>query len=106
MIDSFISNRTSQIAVQTEADKVQQAKQQALAIRKVSKALAQAGPNYALLQTVQSGKVQFRVISQDNNLALQTPPPSPGGRPAAPVGCGARRIVSVAVGGTLLQGLQ
>ncbi len=79
VIDSFISNRTSQIAVQTEANKVQQARQQALAIREVSKALAQAGPNYALLQAVQSGKVQFWVIPQGNNLTLQTPPPSPGG---------------------------
>jgi regulator of protease activity HflC (stomatin/prohibitin superfamily) len=79
VIDSFISNRTSQIAVQTEANKVEQAKQQALAIREVSKALAQAGPNYALLQAVQSGKVQFWVVPQGSNLTLQTPPPSPGG---------------------------
>ncbi len=44
------------------------------AILKLNEALEKAGDNYVLLRAIESGKVDFWVIPQDQGVTLQTPP--------------------------------
>ena len=75
---AFESNRTSEIAIQTKLNEVQQRAAEADGIRKLNEALAVAGQNYVLLKAIEAGKVDFWVLPQGNNLTLQTPT-KPGG---------------------------
>jgi regulator of protease activity HflC (stomatin/prohibitin superfamily) len=70
---AFETNRTSEIEIQTKLNEVAQRAAEADAIRKLNEALAVAGDNYVLLRAIESGKVQFWVIPQDQGLTLQTP---------------------------------
>ena len=70
---AFEENRTSQIAVLTKMNEVEQREQEAEAIRKLTAALRD--PNYVLLRAVESGKVTFWVIPQGSDFTLQAPPP-------------------------------
>jgi hypothetical protein len=75
---AFESNRTSEIAIQTKLNEVQQRAAEADGIRKLNEALVTAGQNYVLLKAIEAGKVDFWVLPQGNNLTLQTPT-KPGG---------------------------
>lgn len=70
---AFESNRTSEIQVRTKENEVAQRAQEAEAIRKLNEALASAGQNYVLLKAIESGKIDFWVIPQGQDLTLQTP---------------------------------
>jgi hypothetical protein len=71
---AFESNRTSEIAVVTKENEIRQRAAEAEAIRKLNEALAAAGQNYVLLKAIESGKIDFWVLPEGNNLTLQTPP--------------------------------
>jgi regulator of protease activity HflC (stomatin/prohibitin superfamily) len=70
---AFESNRTSEIQVRTKENEVAQRAAEAEAIRKLNEALAAAGQNYVLLKAIESGKIDFWVIPQGQDLTLQTP---------------------------------
>jgi len=70
---AFESNRTSEIQVRTKENEVAQRAAEADAIRKLNEALAAAGQNYVLLKAIESGKIDFWVIPQGQDLTLQTP---------------------------------
>lgn len=74
---AFESNRTSEIQVLTKQNEVAQRAAEADGIRKLNEALAAAGQNYVLLKAIESGKVNFWVIPEGQNLTLQTPPTTP-----------------------------
>jgi len=71
---AFAARRESEIAIETERNKVEQAQQQARAIRTLKSAL-RAGNSYlyVLWEAIKSGVVDFWVLPSDGKLTLQTP---------------------------------
>lgn len=71
---AFAKRRESEIAIETERNKVQQAQQQARAIRVLRDAL-RSGQSYfyVLLEAIKSGKVDFWILPSDGKLVLPTP---------------------------------
>lgn len=71
---AFAARRESEIAIQTEQNKVRQAQQQARAIRTLQAALKDQGYLYVLLEAIKKGVIDFWVLPDDaKGLTLQTP---------------------------------
>lgn len=82
ILDAYAANKSSQIAILTRTNEVEQAKQQALAARQLFEGIKD-NPNYVLLKAIESGKINFWVLPNDTNLTLQGPSPG-AGTPTAP----------------------
>ncbi len=70
---AYEANAQSLIDVQTAANKVEQAKQQRLEIEALNEALSKSGGQYALIKAIESGKVTFWVLNDDQQLTVQAP---------------------------------
>lgn len=73
---AFAKRREAEIAIQTERNKVEQARQQAEAIRVLNRELQRSGNSYlyVLLEAIKSGKIDFWVLPSDSKgLTLQAP---------------------------------
>lgn len=75
---AFEDNRTSQIEILTRENEVTQAKKEAEAIEARQAALESCGQTCILYEAIQSGKITFWVIPDNQNLTL----PTQGGVPA------------------------
>ena len=80
---SFELNRTSQVAIATEANRVIQREQEAKGIAALNESLSKAGMNYVLLKAIESGTIKFWVVPSDSGLTLQGPGINGTGTPAA-----------------------
>ena len=74
ILESYAANKSSQIAIATRANEVEQAKQQAQAARELYESIRD-NPNYVLLKAIESGKINFWVLPNENNLNLTAPNP-------------------------------
>lgn len=70
---AFAARRQSEIAIETERNKVEQARQQARAIRELQNALASRGYLYVLLEAIKAGSIQFWVLPDDGNFTFPVP---------------------------------
>jgi hypothetical protein len=74
VVKAFEDNRTSQVAILTNQNIVQQRAAEAQAIQQLEGQLSgTAGSNYVLLKAIESGKITFWVLPNDSGLTLQTP---------------------------------
>lgn len=87
VVAAFEANKNSQIAIETERNRVTQREQEALGAAALRDAVGEFGPIYAQLKAIESGVVNFWVLPNDGNVAIQTP--EDGGAPAAPATDGA-----------------
>lgn len=70
---SFEQNRTSQVAILTEQNKVIQRQEEARGIAALNESLSKAGMNYVLLKAIESGKIPFWVLPSNSGLTLPAP---------------------------------
>jgi len=79
---AFESNRTSEVLITTRENEVRQREQEARAIAVINEALQQNSRAYVLLKAIESGKINFWVIPEGNDLDLTAPesatPPTAG----------------------------
>lgn len=69
---AFGARRQSEIAIETERNKVLQAREQARAIRLLNNELRRSGNSYlyVLLEAIKSGKIDFWVLPEGNGLTI------------------------------------
>jgi regulator of protease activity HflC (stomatin/prohibitin superfamily) len=86
VVKAFEDNRTSQVAILTNQNIVQQRAAEAQAIQQLQGVLSgPAGANYVLMKAIESGKITFWVVPNDSGLTLQTPSgATPNGAPSNP----------------------
>lgn len=70
---AYQDNKNSEIAVQTKRNEVAQREQEAQAIAKINAALNNTGGQYTILKAIESGKIQFWVLPNGQNITLPTP---------------------------------
>lgn len=79
---AFESNRTSEVLITTRENEVRQREQEARAIAVINEALQQNSRAYVLLKAIESGKINFWVIPEGNDVDLTAPesatPPTAG----------------------------
>ena len=79
---AFESNRTSEVLITTRENEVRQREQEARAIAVINEALQQNSRAYVLLKAIESGKINFWVIPDGNDVDLTAPasatPPAAG----------------------------
>jgi len=74
VVKAFEDNRTSQVAILTNQNIVQQRAAEAQAVEQLQGVLSgSAGTNYVLLKAIESGKITFWVLPNDSGLTLQSP---------------------------------
>lgn len=72
VVQTFEDVRKSQIAIQTRRNELQQAKLQALAVRKLTQG-QKLTPEYVELKAIEAGKVTFWILPSNNPVTVQTP---------------------------------
>ena len=79
---AFESNCTSEVLITTRENEVRQREQEARAIAVINEALQQNSRAYVLLKAIESGKINFWVIPEGNDVDLTAPesatPPTAG----------------------------
>ncbi len=70
---AYEQNRTSNVAILTEANKTKQRTEEAKGIAALADALDSAGENYVLLKAIESGKINFWVLPDKAGVTLQAP---------------------------------
>jgi regulator of protease activity HflC (stomatin/prohibitin superfamily) len=72
VVQTFEDVRKSQIAIQTRRNELQQAKLQALAVRKLTQG-QKLTPEYVELKAIEAGKVTFWILPSNNPVTVQAP---------------------------------
>lgn len=70
---AFEGNRTSEIAIQTRENEVEQRRLEAEGIDALADALASSGDQYTLLKAIESGQINFWVLPESGGVTLQAP---------------------------------
>lgn len=73
VIAAYEENKKSEIKVKSKENEIKQRAAEAKSIEELNAALEKSGPNYVLLKAIESGKIDFWVLPQGNNMTLQGP---------------------------------
>ncbi len=84
VVAAFEDVRTSDIAVETEKNRVAQREQEALGIAALQEAWGDDGSVYAIIKAIEEGLVKFWVLPSDGGITVGTPDGAAGDAPAEP----------------------
>jgi hypothetical protein len=73
VVKGFEDVEAAELSARAQEQITLQRKEEANSIKEISKALEEAGPDYATLKAIESGKVTFMVIPSGTNVSVPVP---------------------------------